>query len=38
MVAGSRWEVAICDECVALCAEIIAEQRADAEQPQSPDT
>ena len=38
MVAGSHWEVAICNECVALCAEIIAEQRADAEQSQSPDT
>jgi len=30
MVAG-RWGVAICNECVDLCAEIIAEQRARAE-------
>jgi ATP-dependent protease Clp ATPase subunit len=30
LVAGPTIEIAICDECVVLCCEIIAEQRADA--------
>ena len=37
MVAGRRLEVAICNECVDLCAEILAEQRAPAGPPQTPD-
>ncbi|HVC83925.1 MAG TPA: ClpX C4-type zinc finger protein [Solirubrobacteraceae bacterium] len=28
MAAGPTWHVAICDECVELCTEILTEQRS----------
>jgi hypothetical protein len=37
MVAGSRWGVAICSECVDLCAGIFAENRVGAEPTHRPE-